>query len=125
MAPGALPHPDRMPEQRLLSPKICLRRRRCCRTILGKMPIVLGFSVERLFIGEGASSGVDQGASPQVAAARAWAAPPGGEGALWPPSGSHFVLVLPPGKIGVSVFISSNSESISCVDFLKHKNSRK
>jgi hypothetical protein len=25
------------------------------------MPIILGFSVERLFIGEGASSGVDQG----------------------------------------------------------------
>jgi hypothetical protein len=50
---------------------------------------------------------------------------PGGEGALWPPSGSCSVLVLPPGKIGVSVFISSNSENISCVAFLKHKNSRK
>jgi hypothetical protein len=64
-------------------------------------------------------------ASPQVGMARAWAAPPGGEGALWPPSGSRLVLVLPPGKIGVSVFISSNSENISCVAFLKHKNSRK
>jgi hypothetical protein len=29
------------------------------------------------------------------------------------------------GKIGVSVFVSSNSENISCVAFLKHKNSRK
>jgi hypothetical protein len=47
--------------------------------------------------------------------------PPGGEGALWPPSGSCLVLVLPPGKIGVSFFVSSNSENISCVAFLKHK----
>jgi hypothetical protein len=61
MAPGALPRPDRVPEQRLLSPKICLRRRWRCGTVLGKTPIVLGFSVGRLFIGEGASSGVGQG----------------------------------------------------------------
>jgi hypothetical protein len=61
MAPGALPRPGRVPEQRLLSPEICLQRRRRCGTVLGKMPIVLGFSVGRLFIGEGASSEVDQG----------------------------------------------------------------
>jgi hypothetical protein len=61
MAPGALPRPGRVPEQRLLSPKICLRRQRCCGTVLGKMPIVLGFFIGRLLIGEGASSEVDQG----------------------------------------------------------------
>jgi hypothetical protein len=61
MALGALPRPGRVPEQRLLSPKICLQRRRSCGTVLGKTPIVLGFSVGRLLIGEGASSGVDQG----------------------------------------------------------------
>jgi hypothetical protein len=44
-----------------------------------------------------------------------------GEGALWPPSGSCSVLVLPLGKIGVSVFVSSNSENISYVAFLKQK----
>jgi hypothetical protein len=60
-APGALPHPGRVPEQRLLSPKICLRWRRSCGTVLGKMPIVLGFSVGRFLIGEGASPRVDQG----------------------------------------------------------------
>jgi hypothetical protein len=60
MAPGALPHPGRVPEQRLLSPKIGLRWRRRSRTVLGKSPILLGFSVGRLLIGEGASSGVDQ-----------------------------------------------------------------
>jgi hypothetical protein len=61
MAPGALPRPSRVPEQRLLSPEISLRRRRRCGTVLGKMPIVFGFSVGRLFIGEGASSRGDQG----------------------------------------------------------------
>jgi hypothetical protein len=85
------------------------------------LPIVLGFSILRLLIGKGASPGVDQGASPQVGTARAWAVPPDGEGALWPLSGSHLVLVLHPGKIGVPVFILSNSENISCVAFLKHK----
>jgi hypothetical protein len=38
-----------------------------------------------------------------------------------PPSGSRSVLVLLPGKLGVLVFVSSNSKNISCVAFLKHK----
>jgi hypothetical protein len=53
--------------------------------------------------------------------ARRGGAPPPGEPALWPPSGSLSVLVLRPGKIGVSAFVSSNSENISCVAFQKHK----
>jgi hypothetical protein len=61
MVSGVLPRPGRVSEQRLLSPEICLRRRRRYGTILGKTAIDLGFSIERLFIGEGASSGVDQG----------------------------------------------------------------
>jgi hypothetical protein len=36
-----------------------------------------------------------------------------------------FRLRLMSGKIGGSGFVSSNSEKISCVTFLKHKNSRK
>jgi hypothetical protein len=52
MAPGALPHPGRVPEQRLLSPEIGLRRRRLCGTFLGKKRrTILGFDVERLYIG--------------------------------------------------------------------------
>jgi hypothetical protein len=50
---------------------------------------------------------------------------PCGVASLWPLSGSRLVLVLRPGKIGVSELVSSNSENISCVAFLKHKNSRK
>jgi hypothetical protein len=47
MAPGALPRPSRVPEQRLLSSEICLRRRRRCRTFLGKTPIDLGFGLRK------------------------------------------------------------------------------
>jgi hypothetical protein len=57
MAPGALPHPGRVPEQRLLSLEIRRWRRRSCRTVSKKSPIVLGFSIGRLLIGEGVSSG--------------------------------------------------------------------
>jgi hypothetical protein len=60
MAPWALPHPGRVPEQRLLSPEI-RRRRWSCRSVSGKLPTPLGFSVPRLYIGEGASSGGCQG----------------------------------------------------------------
>jgi hypothetical protein len=47
------------------------------------------------------------------------------EGGLWPPSGSLSVFEKLPGKIRLLELVSSNSENISCVAFLKHKNSRK
>jgi hypothetical protein len=56
---------------------------------------------------------------------RAGPCPPYCVGNLWPLSGSHLVPVLRPGKIGVPKLVSSNSENISCVAFLKQKNSRK
>jgi hypothetical protein len=46
MAPGALPRPGRVPKQRLLSPKIGLRRRQHCGTFLGKTPDDLGFRLQ-------------------------------------------------------------------------------
>jgi hypothetical protein len=58
---GALPHPGRVPEQRLLFPKIGLRWRRRCGTFLGKTPTDLGFSLWRLYIGKGAISEDGQG----------------------------------------------------------------
>jgi hypothetical protein len=60
MASGALPRLGRVPEQRLLSLEIC-RWRRSYGTVLEFSPIPLGFSVPRLYIGEGASSGDRQG----------------------------------------------------------------
>jgi hypothetical protein len=47
------------------------------------------------------------------------------EGGLWPLSGSLSVFGKLPGKIRLLELVSSNSENISCVAFLKHKNSRK
>jgi hypothetical protein len=54
---------------------------------------------------------------------------PGGgprHGMAWPPSTPLrlcFGFRLVSGKIGTSAFVSSNSENISCVTFLKHKTS--
>jgi hypothetical protein len=47
------------------------------------------------------------------------------EGGLWPPSGSLSVFGKLSGKIRLLELVSSNSENISYVAFLKHKNSRK
>jgi hypothetical protein len=46
-------------------------------------------------------------------------------GALVAPSKSSSDLWKLPGKIRIQELFSSNSENISCVAFLKHKNSRK
>jgi hypothetical protein len=51
MAPGAIRCPGRVPEQRLLSLKIGLRRRRRYGTLSGKMPIDLGFLRRKDYIG--------------------------------------------------------------------------
>jgi hypothetical protein len=126
MAPRALPRPGRVPEQRLLSPEIHRRQqRRSCETLLEILPIVLGFSIGRFLIGEGASSEVDQGGLTMGRRGQELGHAPCGVASLWPLSGSRLVLVLRLGKIGVSELVSSNSENISCVAFLKHKNSRK
>jgi hypothetical protein len=123
MAPGAIPHPSRVPEQRLLSPKIHLRRRWRCGTLSRKTPIGLGFSRWRLSIGGGAMSEGTRGAHQVVAR-------PGVDPrhqVVWRLLALLrlcFGLRLMPGKIGTSGFILSNSENISCVTFLKHKNSR-
>jgi hypothetical protein len=56
MAPGAISHPGRVPEQRLLSPEIGLRWRRRCESFWGETPIHLGFSRRRDYIGRRAMS---------------------------------------------------------------------
>jgi hypothetical protein len=59
---GALPRSGRVPELRLLSPEIHRWWQRSCGTLSGNLLTPLGFSVLRLYIGEGASSGGCQGA---------------------------------------------------------------
>jgi hypothetical protein len=61
MAPGALPRPDRVPEQRLLSPESRRWWRWSCGTSSGKLPNDLGFSHRSELIGGRAVSEVDQG----------------------------------------------------------------
>jgi hypothetical protein len=56
MAPGAIPHPGRVSEQRLLSPKIGLRWWRHCGTFRGRRLIDLGVSPRREYIGGRAMS---------------------------------------------------------------------
>jgi hypothetical protein len=53
------------------------------------------------------------------------AAPPYGEASLWLGSDSSSVFWKLRLISGRSAFVSFNSENISCVTFLKHKNSRK
>jgi hypothetical protein len=110
-----------VPEQRLLSLEIRRRRRRSCRTLSRKSPIDLGFGLrEALNRRRGGVRG-PPGGPHHPGRGQEGGAPPHGEAALWPLSGSLSVHVLCPGKIGVSVFGLSNSENISCVAFLKHK----
>jgi hypothetical protein len=57
--------------------------------------------------------------------ARAWAVPALCEGGLWPLSFLSSDVWMLSGKIRLLAFVLSNSENISCVSLLKHKNSRK
>jgi hypothetical protein len=67
---------------------------------------------------------VARGPTPPPGMAKGGAPPPHVVGP-WPPSGSPSDFVSCLGKIGGSGFVSSNSENISYVTFLKHKSSRK
>jgi hypothetical protein len=62
--------------------------------------------------------------SPQGGAARGWAAPPHGEAGPWTPSGSRSIFDTLPRKIRLLELVSSNSENISCVAFLKPKTAK-
>jgi hypothetical protein len=64
-------------------------------------------------------------ASHHGGAAQALAAPAWCVGLLWPPSYSSLDLWKLPDKIRLQELVSSNSENISYVSLLKHKNSRK
>jgi hypothetical protein len=125
MAPGALPRPDRVLEQRLLSPQIGLRRA-ALQNFSGKNTDSFRvFTMEALYRRRGNVRG-------QPGASHHRVARPGvhpHHHLVWSPPGPPSTLLWTPsragGKIGTSGFVSSNSKNISCVTFLKHKNSRK
>jgi hypothetical protein len=93
MTPRAIPYPDRVSEQRLLSPEIGLRWRQRCGTFPGWMPIHLGFSRQRQFIGRGVmSEGTQRGHATRWRGQRGtrhpmvWPAPGSPPGLLYTPS---------------------------------------
>ena len=75
MAPGAIPRPGMVPEQRLLSPESRLRRRRRYGTFRGFLLGCLGFSTRRHLIGEEATRGGARGAHTTPGRGLAWPAP--------------------------------------------------
>ena len=75
MAPGAIPRPGIVPEQRLLSPESCLRRRRRYGTFRGWRLDVLGFLTRRHLIGKDATRGGARGAHTTPGRGLAWPAP--------------------------------------------------
>jgi hypothetical protein len=95
------------------------------RDVFWKSDRVFRFFPLGVFIGEGASSEValvgltigGRGPAPGHA--------PGGVAHQWLSSGSSLVFWKLREISGRLALVSSNSENISCVTFLKHKNSRK
>jgi hypothetical protein len=83
------------------------------------------FASKRIYRRKGDVRGWTRGTHHLVARPEGGGAPLYGVPASCPSSVSALDSVFVSGKIGVLAFISSNSEKISCVTFLKYKNSRK
>jgi hypothetical protein len=66
-----------------------------------------------------------RGPTPQAAMGQGWVTPLGGVATLWSGSVSSSVFWKLREISGRLALVLSNSENISCVTFLKHKNSRK
>jgi hypothetical protein len=83
---GTLPRPGKVPEQKLLSPKIGLRRWRRCGTLLRDAHQFRVFASEALYMRRGNVRG--QPGAPHLVVARPGGtpAPPYGVPASWPPS---------------------------------------
>jgi hypothetical protein len=91
----------------------------------GKVIGYLGFSRRGVFIGKEAASEVDQGAHTTGRREPGVGRAPGGVATLWSGSVSSSMFWKLCEISGRLALVSSNSENISCVTFLKHKNSRK
>jgi hypothetical protein len=91
----------------------------------GKVIGSLGFSRRGVFIGEGASSGVDRGGLTHRGRGQGLGRAALVCGALMAPLRLLFGSLEASVKFWTTGLVSSNSENISCVTFLKHKNSKK
>jgi hypothetical protein len=112
-------------EELLVPPDLASTMAVACSMFRGKLIGSLGFPCQGEYIdGRAASGGGPSGHTtwwrrPGVDRATLWRA------CLLAPLRLCFGLPLVSEKIGTLAFVSSNSENISCVAFLKHKNSRK
>jgi hypothetical protein len=119
------PSPAGCREELLDPPDLASTTTMACSMFSRKKFGPLGFSHRGEYIGGRAMSGGGPGAHPLawrgmgVARAMAW------HGRFLAPLHLCFGLCLTSRKIGTLAFVLSNSENISCVTFLKHKNSRK
>jgi hypothetical protein len=95
------------------------------RDVFWKIDRVLRFFCRGVFIGEGPSSEVARGALTHRGRGQAPGCAALVCGALVAPSNSSSDLWKLPEKIRLQELVSSNSENISCVSLLKHKNSKK
>jgi hypothetical protein len=93
----------------------------CSRKLIG----FLGFSRWGVFIGEGASLEVDRGGLTHRGHGQALGRAALVGGPLMAPLQLLFGSLEASIKFWATALVSSNSENISCVAFLKHKNSRK
>jgi hypothetical protein len=110
---GAIPHLGRVPEQRLLSPKIGLRWWQHCGTFCRSILVYLGFSCRRHFIGGRAMSEGTRGAHTMRWRGQRWACATLWCGRLPALLRLPFGLRVRVSKIETSAFVSSNSENIS------------
>ena len=98
MAPGAIPRPGRVPEQRLLSPESRLRWWRRGGTFRGLRLDDLGFSRDGEYMGGEATRGSARGGPTTPGRGLAWPAPGVGVATPWhfsvSPSGSRSLLAF-------------------------------
>jgi hypothetical protein len=113
------------PEQRLLSPESRLRWWQHCGTFHGRRLNYLGFSLRGHYIGGRAMSVDARGAHTLGPRGQRWARAWLWCGLLGALLRLRFGLRVVLGKIGTLAFVLSNSENISLLISLKHKNSRK
>jgi hypothetical protein len=120
-----LPSPTGCREELLDPPDLAWRTVAACSMFQGKLIGPFRFSRRGEYIGERAASECGPGGHTTW-----WRGQGLGRATLW----CAWPLVLlrlslrlrdASGKIGILAFILSNSENISCVTFVKHKNSKK
>jgi hypothetical protein len=111
-------------EELLGPPDLASTMAAACNLFSGKLIGPLGFSRRGEYIGGRAMSGGGPGAHTYPRRGQGVTHAVGGVATLCPLC-LCFGLRLVSGKIGTSAFVLCNSENISRVTFLKHKNSRK